>query len=164
LESRWLPRLRLEGPSLAFAVAEAFAGGGVDGEAGGEAGYVGGGDGAPFEVAGLVGSVLAQQGVDAVREVGGDRAEGLVSVASAFDNEAAVEVSELWVVLAGDVGGEVEDLAPGAGIELSFTLPGTARTSSRTSSFWAPRQPLSTSTRVQRGPASPRSIPVHHLA
>ena len=91
---------------LAFAVAEAFAGGGVHSEAGCEAFGFGGGDGLSIEVAWLLGSVLAQESVDAAGEVGDDGAECLVVVASALDDHSSVEVSELRVVLAGDVSRE----------------------------------------------------------
>jgi hypothetical protein len=87
-----LPRLRFPRPNSALAVAEAFAGDGGDGEAGGEAGGVRVGYGAPLEIVAFVGSVLAEEGVDAVGEVGGDGAERLATVASACEHEASVEV------------------------------------------------------------------------
>ena len=71
-------------PALAFAVAEALAGSGVHSKVGGEALGSGGGDGSAVEVAGLVGPVLALNGV-AVVEVSGDGARRLVVVTSAFD-------------------------------------------------------------------------------
>ena len=64
------------------------------------------GDGVTVEVSGLIWPLGAEDGVDAVDEAGCDGAERLVVMAAAFGHQAAVEVSVVRVVLAGDVGGD----------------------------------------------------------
>jgi len=83
-------------------------GGGVHGEAGRDGFRLGRADGVAVEVAGLVGPILAHEGVDAVGEAGGDGTQRLVVVPAAFDHEAAVEGGEVRIMFTSDVSGEVE--------------------------------------------------------
>ncbi len=81
------------------------------------------------KVSELVGPVLSKQGVDAVGEVRGDGAEGLVVVPAALDHQAAVQVCEVRIFLSRDVRGELEGPAKqvGAGLADRAALFGVPR-------------------------------------